>query len=94
MLFPSLCEHPPLPLNTLPNPQELSNAIIFYIHSWEPFAHALPTHLPAPSMGTISVSRRGVVNVRFAWHDGVLWTEDTAWVKLAEAVRDFLLEIS
>ncbi len=67
----------------------MSNAIIFYIHSWDTF------HLPAgyakPDLGTVTVSRRGVVNVRLGWHDGVEWDGNEAWVALVDEIRDFLL---
>lgn len=51
--------------------EELSNAIVFYIRSWHQFQ--LPANRVKPNVGTVTVSRRGVVNVRLGWHDGVEW---------------------
>ena len=69
----------------------MSNAIIFYINSWDRF------HMPAgyakPNMGTVTVSRRGVVNVRLGWHDGVVWDGNGPWVSLVDEIRDFLLTL-
>lgn len=68
---------------------EMSNAIIFYIKSWAAFR--LPCGAAKPDMGTVTVSRRGVVNVRLAWHDGVEWTGNDVWIALVNEIRDFLL---
>ena len=70
--------------------EEMSNAIIFYIHDWGPFPVAAEIG-PKPDMGTVTVSRRGVVNVRLGWHDGVEWTGNDGWVRLVDAIRDCLL---
>ena len=70
--------------------EELSNAVIFYINDWAPF------DVPAdarPAQGTISVSRRGVVNARYTWHDGAEWGGNEPWVRLTESVRAFLLRM-
>ena len=72
----------------MPRHDELSNAVIFYIHSWSQFDVPKDS---APDQGTISVSRRGVVNVRYTWHDGVEWTDNSTWERLTESVRAFLL---
>lgn len=71
--------------------EEMSNAIIFYIRSWGAFR--LPLGVAKPDMGTVTISRRGVVNVRLAWHDGVEWTGNEEWVALVDDIRDFLLTI-
>ena len=70
--------------------EELSNAIIFYINDFTTLDVARDR---APDLGTISVSRRGVVNARFTWHDGVEWTGNDVWVRLADSVKAFLLTI-
>lgn len=70
--------------------EELSNAVIFYITDWTAF------NVPKdcwPAQGTISVSRRGVVNARYTWHDGVEWTGNDVWVALTDSVRAFLLRM-
>ena len=69
----------------------MSNAIIFYISSWDTFH--LPVGYAKPDMGTVTVSRRGVVNVRLGWHDGVEWTGNADWVALVDEIRDFLLTL-
>jgi hypothetical protein len=69
----------------------MSNAIIFYISSWDNFH--LPSGYAKPDMGTVTVSRRGVVNVRLGWHDGVVWNGNDAWVALVDEIRDFLLTL-
>ncbi len=77
--------------------EEMSNTIIFYINDWAAFpvvAEMLATDgRPKPDMGTVTVSRRGVVNVRLGWHDGVEWTGNDGWVRLVDAIRDFLLDV-
>jgi hypothetical protein len=70
--------------------EEMSNAIIFYINDWAAFPMA-SANGPKPDMGTVTVSRRGVVNVRLGWHDGVEWTGNGGWVRLVDAIRDCLL---
>ena len=92
LLIFSLCYSAAL---TQPTPwrrhEEMSNSIIFYINAWDSF------HLPAgysnPDMGTVTVSRRGVVNVRLGWHDGVEWTGNADWVALVDEIRDLLLTL-
>ena len=69
----------------------MSNAIIFYINSWDAFQ--LPNGYTKPDMGTVTVSRRGVVNVRLGWHDGVEWEGNETWVALVNSIRDFLLTL-
>ena len=71
--------------------EEMSNAIIFYINDWSSF----PVYADSakPDMGTVTVSRRGVVNVRLGWHDGVEWTGNEEWVGLVNAIRDCLLQL-
>ena len=77
--------------------EEMSNAIIFYINDWSAFPVVAEMMLqngrPKPDMGTVTVSRRGVVNVRLGWHDGVEWTGNDGWVRLVDAIRDCLLEL-
>jgi hypothetical protein len=70
--------------------EELSNAIIFYINDFKTLDVAKEN---APDLGTISVSRRGVINARFTWHDGVEWTGNDLWIRLTDSVKDFLLRI-
>jgi hypothetical protein len=71
--------------------EEMSNAIIFYINGWALFR--LPPNRQAPDMGTVTVSRRGVVNVRLGWHDGVEWEGNEEWIVLVDSIRDFLLTL-
>jgi len=71
--------------------EEMSNAVIFYINSWDSFR--LSQGRAKPDMGTVTVSRRGVVNVRLGWHDGVDWEGNEEWVALVDSVRDFLLTL-
>ena len=75
--------------------EEMSNAIIFYINDWVafPMAGDASEGRSKPDMGTVTVSRRGVVNVRLGWHDGVEWTGNDAWIRLVDAIRDCLLEL-
>jgi hypothetical protein len=70
--------------------EELSNAIIFYINDFAAFN--MPSDR-APDRATVSVSRRGVVNARYTWHDGVEWVDNASWVSLTESVRAFLLRM-
>ncbi len=70
--------------------EEMSNAIIFYINDWGSFPVAAEG-TAKPDMGTVTVSRRGVVNVRLEWHDGVEWTGNEGFVRLVDSIRDFLL---
>jgi len=65
--------------------------VIFYINSWDTFS--LSSGHTKPDMGTVTVSRRGVVNVRLGWHDGVDWEGNSEWVALVDSVRDFLLTL-
>jgi hypothetical protein len=62
----------------------MSNAVIFYINSWDAFR--LSQGHAKPDMGTVTVSRRGVINVRLGWHDGVDWEGHDEWVALESAV--------
>jgi len=71
--------------------EEMSNAVIFYINAWDAFP--MPAGRARPDMGTVSVSRRGVINVRLGWHDGVEWTGNDEWLALVNAIRDFLLTL-
>ena len=71
--------------------EEMSNAVIFYINVWTAFK--LPAGRLVPDMGTVTVSRRGVVNVRFGWHDGVQWDGNEEWTALVDEIRDFLLTL-
>jgi hypothetical protein len=66
---------------------ELSNAVLFYINEWSFFGD-LAKHIP--DMCMVSVSRRGVMNVRLGWHSGVEWTGNAEWIALVDAVRDFV----
>ena len=66
---------------------EMSNAVLFYINDWSHFAEK-SAHFPEMCM--VSVSRRGVMNVRLGWHDGVEWTGNDEWIGLVDAVRDFV----
>jgi hypothetical protein len=70
--------------------EEMSNAVIFYINDWSLFPVAGEGGV-RPDMGTVTVSRRGVVNVRLGWHDGVVWTGNDGWVRLVDSIREFLL---
>lgn len=69
----------------------MSNAVIFYIRAWHAFD--LPRGRAKPDIGTVTVSRRGVVNVRLGWHDGVEWTGNEEWVALVDRIRDFILTL-
>ena len=71
--------------------EEMSNAVVFYINAWTDFT--LPTGRLPPNMGTVTVSRRGVVNVRLGWHDGVEWEGNDEWIALVNEIRDFLLTL-
>ena len=78
--------------------EEMSNAIIFYITDWAAFSGfiAQPSdgdRVQMPDMGTVTVSRRGVVNVRLGWHDGVVWTGNELWIRLVDLIRDKLLDL-
>jgi hypothetical protein len=64
---------------------EMSNAVLFYINDWSFFGPA-----QYPDMCMVSVSRRGVMNVRLGWHSGVDWTGNEAWIGLVDKVRDFV----
>jgi hypothetical protein len=64
---------------------ELSNAVLFYINTWSFFG---PRRVP--DMCMVSVSRRGVMNVRLGWHSGVEWEDNKEWIDLVDAVRDFV----
>jgi hypothetical protein len=65
---------------------ELSNAVLFYINEWSFFGLVANV----PDMCMVSVSRRGVMNVRLGWHTGVEWKDNDKWVALVDAVRDFV----
>ena len=69
----------------------MSNAVVFYINSWVAFK--LPEGLDPPDMGTVTVSRRGVINVRLGWHSGVVWEGNQEWIGLVNGIRDFLLTL-
>jgi hypothetical protein len=84
-----VCGFPDSPLP--PRHEEMSNAIIFYISDWTTFF--VPDGYQAPDMGTVTVSRRGIVNVRLGWHNGVVWDGNEGWVALVDSVRDFLLTL-
>ncbi len=71
--------------------EEMSNAIIFYINDWSSFPVATEAGGVKPDMGTVTVSRRGVVNVRLGWHDGVEWVGNDSWIRLVDSIRDCLL---
>ncbi len=75
--------------------EEMSNAVIFYINDWGVFSSAIGDSAASqrPDMGTVTVSRRGVVNVRLGWHDGVEWTGNGCWVRLVDSIRDYLLDL-
>jgi hypothetical protein len=64
---------------------EMSNAVLFYIDDWTHFGPAQP-----PDMCMVSVSRRGVINARLGWHQGVEWAGNDEWLTLVDAVRDFI----
>ena len=66
---------------------EMSNAVLFHITDWSYF---MPLPCPTPDIGMVSVSRRGVMNVRIGYHDGTVWNSNKAWVKLVNAIRDFV----
>ena len=70
--------------------EELSNAIIFYIHDWKNFD--VPRQM-APDLGTVSISRRGVINARFTWHDCVEWTGNETWITLTNSVKEFIRQL-
>ena len=69
----------------------MSNAVVFYINSWVAFK--LPEGREPPDMGTVTVSRRGVINVRLGWHSGVVWDGNQEWIGLVNGIRDFLLTL-
>jgi hypothetical protein len=69
---------------------ELSNAVLFYINEWSFFGD-LAKHIP--DMCMVSVSRRGVMNVRLGWHSGVEWAGNAEWIALVDAVRDFVITL-
>lgn len=64
---------------------EMSNAVLFYINDW-----AFLDPAQRPDMCMVSVSRRGVMNVRLGWHSGVVWTGNEEWISLVDKVRDFI----
>ena len=53
----------------------------------------VPAGRAKPDMGTVTVSRRGVINVRLGWHDGVEWEGNEEWIGLVDAIRDLLLTL-
>jgi hypothetical protein len=71
--------------------EEMSNAIIFYINEWTSFR--VPEGYQTPDRGTVTVSRRGIVNVRLAWHNGVVWDGNDGWIALVNSIRDLLLTL-
>lgn len=75
---------------------EMSNAVLFYINDWTYLLHndndttnGTRTTTP-PDMCMVSVSRRGVINVRLGWHGGVEWVGNETWTMLVDKVRDFI----
>ena len=64
---------------------EMSNAVLFYINDW-----AFLDPAQRPDMCMVSVSRRGVMNVRLGWHSGVVWSGNEEWITLVDKVRDFI----
>ena len=46
--------------------------------------------LESTNVSMVSVSRRGVMNVRLGWHSGVVWTGNEEWIALVDKVRDFI----
>jgi hypothetical protein len=70
---------------------EMSNAVLFYINDWK---YLLLQEgrglLPPPDMCMVSVSRRGVINVRLGWHGGAEWVGNDVWIALVDKVRDFI----
>ena len=71
--------------------EEMSNAIIFYINAWDTLP--VPVGRAKPDMGTVTVSRRGIINVRLGWHDGTDWENNDEWIVLVDGIRDFLLTL-
>lgn len=69
----------------------MSNAVIFYINRWDSFK--MPAECGKPDIGTVTVSRRGIVNVRLGWHDGQVWNGNEEWIELVNSIRDFLLKL-
>jgi hypothetical protein len=67
--------------------EELSNAVLFKITDW---SHFKPSFQSFPDLCLVSVSRRGVINARLGWHAGVEWTGNEEWLRLVDAVRDFV----
>lgn len=68
---------------------EMSNAVLFYINDFQAFLETADS--PSfPDMCMVSVSRRGVMNVRLGWHAGVVWTGNDEWIALVDKVRDFV----
>lgn len=69
---------------------EMSNAVLFYINDWTYLGQAT-AQTPPPDMCMVSVSRRGVINVRLGWHSGVEWAGgNEVWITLVDKVRDFI----
>ena len=68
--------------------EEMSNAVLFYINEWTFFLDAAVVTFP--EMCLVSVSRRGVINVRLGWHDGVEWAGNGEWLALVDAVKGFV----
>jgi hypothetical protein len=68
---------------------EMSNAVLFYIRDWSFLCSEMQSH-HRPDMCMVSVSRRGVMNVRLGWHSGVDWTGNAEWIALVDRVRDFV----
>ena len=70
---------------------EMSNAVLFYINDWASLLlEPTTTTAERPDMCMVSVSRRGVMNVRLGWHTGVEWTGNGEWIALVDRVRDFV----
>jgi hypothetical protein len=38
----------------------------------------------------VSVSRRGVMNVRLGYRDGMTWQDNAGWLQLVDKIRDFV----
>ena len=66
---------------------DMSNAVLFHITDWSYF---MPLPCRAPHTGMVSVSRRGVMNVRLGYRDGMTWQDNAGWLQLVDKIRDFV----